>query len=160
VDHLLKSIPLLRNKDIKLVIVGASDWKRSNHEAIINELGIAHRIHFTGGIYDELPAVYSMAKVFCFPSYAESFGLPPLEAMACGIPVVVSDTTSLPEVCGPAGTYVRPDQPAEIATAIDRLLADDKLYEKKRELSIEQAKKFTWPLAAEKLLTTLEGLKN
>ena len=111
VDNLLRAIPYLKNKTIPLVIVGADNWKKSNHVEIIKKLGIDDRIQFTGAIYQELGIIYSMAKVFCFPSFAESFGLPPLEAMASGVPVVVSNTTSLPEICGTAGSYVTPDRP-------------------------------------------------
>lgn len=147
-ENLLRAMPLLQNKEIPLVIVGADDWKKSNHLEIINELGISQRVHFTGAVFKELNVVYTLAKVFCFPSYAESFGLPPLEAMACGVPVVVSGTTSLPEVCGEAGTYVSPDRPAEIASAIDSLLSNDQLYKEKRQMGLEQARKFTWERAA------------
>jgi glycosyltransferase involved in cell wall biosynthesis len=66
--------------------------------------------------------------VFCFPSFAEGFGLPPLEAMASGVPVAVANTTSLPEVCGQAGTYLDPQDPASVAAALNRLLADNGYY--------------------------------
>lgn len=156
VDHLLKAIPLLKDKAIPLVIVGADDWKKSNHSLIISELEVQDRIHFTGAIYQELGIVYSLATVFCFPSYAESFGLPPLEAMACGIPVVVSNTTSLPEICGDAGYYITPDKPEEIALAIDNLLVNEKLYDDKKVQGLKQAKKFTWENAARKVLDCIE----
>ncbi len=160
IDNLLHAIPLLQNKKIPLLIVGAENWKKSNHEGIIRKLGIENRIIFTGAIYKDLGVVYALAKVFCFPSYAESFGLPPLEAMACGVPVVVSNTTSLPEVCGNAGNYVQPDQPEEIALAIDNLLTNDQLYEEKRRLGLEQAKKFTWAHTSQSILECMcAGLK-
>jgi len=111
VDNLLRAIPQLKDKAIPLVVVGADNWKKSNHERIIKTLGIENRIHFTGAIYQELGEVYAMARIFCFPSYAESFGLPPLEAMASGVPIVVSNTTSLPEICGDAVNYISPDKP-------------------------------------------------
>jgi glycosyltransferase involved in cell wall biosynthesis len=157
VNTLLKAIPLLNDKKIKLVIVGATDWKESDHEHLLKDLLIANRIHFTGAVYKELNVVYSMATVFCFPSYAESFGLPPLEAMASGIPVVVSNTTSLPEICGDAGNYVNPERPEEIAMAVDNLLSDDQLYRTKKLLGLNRAKKFTWDAAA---LIVLDCMKN
>jgi glycosyltransferase involved in cell wall biosynthesis len=156
-ENLLRAMPLLQNKEIPLVIVGADNWKKSNHLAIINELGIGQRVLFTGAVYRELNVVYALAKVFCFPSYAESFGLPPLEAMACGVPVVVSNTTSLPEVCGEAGTYVSPDSPVEIASAIDSLLSNDQLCKEKRQMGLEQARKFTWERAARITLDCMEA---
>ena len=156
VDHLIRSVPLLKNRNIKLVIVGADDWKKSNHRKIINQLGIEDRIHFTGAIYQELNIVYSLATVFCFPSYAESFGLPPLEAMASGVPVVVSKTTSLPEVCGPAAEYVDPYKPDEIAAAIDLLLVSPQHYAEKKRQGLERRKTFTWQRAAHTLIRSIE----
>ncbi|NOT74803.1 MAG: glycosyltransferase family 4 protein [Cyclobacteriaceae bacterium] len=159
VDNLLRAIPILRDKSIPLVIVGADNWMKSNHATIIDELGISNRVLFTGAIYKDLDIVYSISTVFCFPSYAESFGLPPLEAMASGVPVVVSNTTSLPEVCGEAGNYVDPAKPEEIAAAIDALLSDSVLYQTKKELGLMQAAKFTWSDAAFKVLQCLENCK-
>lgn len=157
IGNLLRAIPLLNNKDIQLVIVGADDWKKSNHDQVVKELGIESRILFTGGVGDkQLEIIYSLASVFCFPSYAEGFGLPPLEAMASGVPVVVSNTTSLPEVCGEAGNYVSPDKPEEIAMAIDSLLSNDQLYAEKKRLGLLQVKKFTWERAAQTVLRCIE----
>lgn len=162
VGNLLRSIPLLNNKDIPLVIVGSDDWKKSNHNQVVKELGIEERIVFTGGVDNkQLDIIYSLAYVFCFPSYAEGFGLPPLEAMASGVPVVVSNTTSLPEVCGEAGSYVNPNKPDEIAKAIDDLLSNDKLYAEKRRLGFLQVKKFTWEHAAQTVINSIESaIKN
>lgn len=155
VDHLLRAIPLLQNKNIPLVIVGADNWKKSNHVNIITDLGIENRIHFTGAVYQELGVIYAMAKIFCFPSYAESFGLPPLEAMASGIPIVVSNTTSLPEICGDAGVYIQPDRPEEIAQAIDTLLTDDVFYSTQKLRGLARAKKFTWENAAKIVIESM-----
>lgn len=157
VDNLLRAVPELKDKTTPLLIVGAENWKKSNHARIAEELGIADRVVFKGAIYDDLGVVYALSTVFCFPSYAESFGLPPLEAMASGIPVVVSDTTSLPEICGEAGSYVRPDQPAEIASAIDKLLSNQELYEEKQRLGLARAKKFTWNNAAQIVLNCMKS---
>lgn len=155
VDNLLKAIPHLKNTTIPLVIVGADNWKKSNHWEIISSLKIEKRVHFTGAVYKELGVIYAMAKVFCFPSYAESFGLPPLEAMASGVPIVVSNTTSLPEICGNAGSYIQPDSPDQIAKAIDDLLLNDQFYAKQRLLGLEQAKKFTWDGAAKVVVDSI-----
>jgi len=160
VDNLLRAMPLLRDKTIPLVIVGADDWKRSNHELIVKELGIENRIQFKGAISKELGVVYALATVFCFPSYAESFGLPPLEAMASGVPVVTSDNTSLPEICGEAATYVNPDRPDQIASAIDNLLSNDQLYAEKKKLGLERSRKFTWEAASQIILKCLQSCIN
>lgn len=158
VDHLLRALPLLKDKSIPLVIVGADNWKKSNHSRIIEELHIGDRIHFTGAVYNELGVIYSMASVFCFPSYAESFGLPPLEAMASGIPVVVSNTTSLPEICGDAGHYVHPDRPDEIAAGIDKLLGDPEYYASKKKAGLIRAKKFTWENTARTVIASMNQI--
>jgi glycosyltransferase involved in cell wall biosynthesis len=160
VDNLLRAIPLLKNKTISLVIVGADNWKKSNHEVIVKELGIEERIDFKGGVYKDLDIIYSLATVFCFPSHAESFGLPPLEAMASGVPVIISNTTSLPEICGAAGTYIDPLRPDQIADAIDNLLINDQLYEEKKRLGLERAKTFTWEAASKTIINCLKSCIN
>lgn len=159
VDNLLRAIPLLRDPQIPLVVVGSTNWKGSDHERTVRSLGIDKRIAFVGSVYENLGVIYSLSTVFCFPSFAESFGLPPLEAMACGVPVVVSRTTSLPEVCGDAGTYADPGDPASIAQAIDSLLGNAQLYAEKRDKGLSQAARFTWEQAAEKVLNVLIGKK-
>lgn len=148
VDNLLRAIPLLNDKRIPLVIVGSTNWKGSDHERTVRSLGLENRILFTGSVFDDLGIIYSLATVFCFPSFAESFGLPPLEAMASGVPVVVSNTTSLPEICGDAGTYADPESPESIARAVDTLLGNAQLYAEKRAKALEQASRFTWDKAA------------
>jgi glycosyltransferase involved in cell wall biosynthesis len=159
VDNLLVAISLLKDQSISLVIVGGVDWRKSNHNITIEKLGISDRVIFTGPVYKDLGIIYSMATVFCFPSLAESFGLPPLEAMASGVPVVVSNTTSLPEICGDAGTYIDPTNPGSIATGIDELLADEQLCLRKRELGLIQAEKFNWYKAARVTIACIESLK-
>jgi glycosyltransferase involved in cell wall biosynthesis len=157
IDSLLRAVPLLKNKNIPLIIVGADNWKRTNHEDIIRQLGLDNRVRFTGAVYKDLGIVYSLATIFCFPSHAESFGLPPLEAMASGVPIVVSNTTSLPEICGEAGNYVNPDRPEEIAVAIDNLLSNEELYRAKKQLGLKQAKGFTWERAARIIIDCIES---
>ncbi len=156
-DNLVRAIPRLKNTEIPLVIVGGEDLKQTHHIEIIRQLGIENRIHSTGPVYKDLGIIYSLATIFCFPSHAESFGLPPLEAMASGVPVVVSNTTSLPEICGEAGNYVNPDRPEEIALAIDNLLSNEQLYEEKKKLGLKQAKGFTWERAARITIDCIES---
>src|SRR3984885_1085750 len=143
-EGLLKALPLIGDTQVPLVIVGKEDWKAPKIAGIISDPIISNRIILTGGIDDqELRGVYALATVFCFPSFAEGFGLPPLEAMASGVPVIVADRTSLPEVCGDAATYVRPEDPASIALAIDRLLGDEKYYNEKAEAGIKRAAQYS-----------------
>lgn len=151
--NVLKALPLLRDKNIPLVLVGAYDWKMFDVDAALRELGVTHRVQLAGFVADEdLPLLYSLATIFLFVSFEEGFGLPPLEAMAAGVPVVVSDRSSLPEVCGAAGNYADPDSPQSIASAIDKLIAEPVLYHDKIALGLQQAKQFTWEKAAAELV--------
>lgn len=153
VFNLLKSIPLLKNKTVPLVVVGGYDWKMTSVDHLLDELKIRDRVIFTGPIYGEdLSIIYSLAKVFCFVSYAESFGLPALEGMASGVPIVVSDRTCLPEICGEAALYADPDDPQAIAQLVDNLLDDTALWHKMRRLGLARASDFTWRKSAEALL--------
>ena len=104
---------------------------------------------------EELTATYAMSKIFCFPSFAEGFGLPPLEAMASGIPVVVSQSSSFPEVCGNAAMYVNPAQAESIAQAINSLLGDEQLYSQKRQQGFIQAAKYSWELSAHAMMESI-----
>jgi glycosyltransferase involved in cell wall biosynthesis len=157
ITNLLKAIPLLKDLKIPLVIVGGYDWKMQNITTIIDETGISDRIYFAGPVFgEELAIIYACATLFCFPSYEESFGLPPLEAMASGVPVVVSQSSSIPEICGDAGNYVDPNSPENIANMIDILLTDKDLYNMKRKMGLERAKLFTWENAAKKLIESCE----
>lgn len=152
--NLLKALALLKDGSIPLVLAGAYDWKMFDLSPLIGELGIGHRVIFTGFVEDRhLPALYSLAEIFCYVSFDEGFGLPPLEAMASGVPVVVANSGSLPETCGDAGNYVDPFDPTDIARAIDLLLADRALYEKQRNRGLERAGRFSWEESAGKLLT-------
>jgi glycosyltransferase involved in cell wall biosynthesis len=157
VDNLLRALPNLAHQEIPLVIVGSKNWKSSNHQRLAQRLGVLDRIVFAGPVYgDELGTIYSLAEVVCFPSLAESFGLPALEAMASGVPVVVSNTTSLPEICGEAGNYVCPDDPHDIARMVDRLLDEPQLYRAKREAGLFRASQFTWRASAARLLEYID----
>ena len=145
IEALLKAMPLLVDKNIALVIVGKEDWKTTDLQQLSQKINSSHQIIFTGEISnEELVIIYALAKVFCFPSFAEGFGLPPIEAMASGVPVVVSRTTAIAEVCGDAATYIDPYQPISIAQAIDNLLEDKEKYLKMKVSGIEHARKFTW----------------
>jgi len=106
---------------------------------------------------EDLPALYATAGVFVYPSLYEGFGLPPLEAMACGTPAVTSNTTSLPEVVGDAALLVDPEDPAAIADAIMAVLSDPVLADDLSRRGRERAKQFTWGNAA---VETLQVYRN
>src|SRR6185295_9440014 len=153
---LIKSLRFLDDKSIKLVIVGEENWKAPEINGLLSQKEIRERIIFTGFVADdELAAIYAMSKIFCFPSFAEGFGLPPLEAMASGIPVVVSNSTSFPEVCGDAAVYVNPAQAESIAQAINSLLGDTQLYSQKKQKGFVQAAKYTWELSAHAMMQSI-----
>jgi glycosyltransferase involved in cell wall biosynthesis len=153
IESLLKAIPLLHDTSMKIVIVGETDGKAINLKKILADSVLENRVLMTGGVTTaELPAIYAMATLFCFPSFAEGFGLPPLEAMAAGVPAVVSDNTSLPEICGDAPVYIDSGSPESIAYALNRLLENPTLYHQKRTQGLEQARKYNWDKTARGLM--------
>lgn len=156
--RLVQAFKLLNDKDIKLVIVG-SENKLFSNDALKSEIENNSNIIFTGYINDEkLINLYSHAECFAYPSLYEGFGIPPLEAMSCGCPVVVSDASSLPEVCGNAAYYVDPNDIHNIAIGIERLLEDKKLSTELILKGFEQIKKFSWSKSAKTINLTLENL--
>jgi glycosyltransferase involved in cell wall biosynthesis len=141
------------DRGLKLVIAGGKGWLYDGVFARVEELGLENEVIFPGFVADEdLPALYSLAELFVFPSLYEGFGLPPLEAMACGTPVVISDRPSLPEVVGEAGLMVEATDGQELARAMEQVLTDENLRREMREKGLKQAEKFTWEAAAGKLL--------
>jgi glycosyltransferase involved in cell wall biosynthesis len=135
------------------VFVGKCAWLYDETLRALDETGVKAAAILTGYVPEaDLPALYSAALCFVYPSYFEGFGLPPLEAMKCGAPVIVGNRTSLPEVVGDAALTVDPFDVGAIATAIKRLMNDDGLREK---LSLEgqaRANSFNWLKTARKTL--------
>jgi glycosyltransferase involved in cell wall biosynthesis len=147
------------DRELKLVIAGGKGWLYDEIFARVEELGLSGQVIFPGFIADEdLPALYNLAELFVFPSLYEGFGLPPLEAMACGTPVVTSDRPSLPEVVGEAGLMVEATDSQALAEAMERVLTDEDLRREMREKGLKQAAKFTWEEAAGKLLDVYKRL--
>lgn len=138
--------------DIHLVIAGGRGWLQGPIFAAIDSLGLRDRVHFIGFADDaDLPALYSAARCFAFPSLYEGFGLPVLEAMACGTPVVTSNVSSLVEVAGDAALLVDPLSIPEITAALARLLTDETLRPELVGRGLHQASLFTWDKAAAQL---------
>ncbi len=145
--------------DLRLVIAGGKGWLYEDIFAAVERLGLEGKVIFPGFIADEdLPALYNLADLFVFPSLYEGFGLPPLEAMACGTPVVSSDVSSLPEVVGEAGLMVEATDTEALAEVMKRVLEDNVLREEMIAKGLEQARQFTWEKAALKLLGLYEAL--
>lgn len=141
-----------------LVIAGKRGWMTADIERRAVEQDIAGRVHFIGYVDDgDLPALMSGAVVFAFPSLYEGFGMPVLEAMACGTPVLTSTTTSLPEVAGDAALLVDPHDPQAIASGLARLLADERLRETLRSRGFARAAQFTWERCARETLHVVLG---
>jgi alpha-1,3-rhamnosyl/mannosyltransferase len=138
-----------RQPGARLVIAGHWDERFPEARRLSQELGLQDSVRFAGPIADaDLPAVYSGAALFVFPSFYEGFGLPVLEAMACGAPVVCSNTSSLPEVAGDAALLVDPGDHAALAEAIGAVLADAHVAEAMRRRGVSQAARFTWEATA------------
>ncbi len=136
-----------------LVIVGKRGWDAEKFFAQVEREGLSARVHFLDYVADEeLPAVYNLARALVFPSRYEGFGLPPLEAMACGTPVICSNAASLPEVVGDAGVLLTPNDVDGFAQAMVRLARDESWRKELREQGLRQAQKFSWEHAARKMV--------
>ncbi len=141
----------------RLVIAGGEE----NCYASENFGDIPDDITFTGYIPDEdLPSLYSGADAFIFPSLYEGFGLPPLEAMASGCPVITSNLSSMPEVCGDAAYYIDPESTESITDGIIKVLTDRDLREGLIRKGLERAKLLTWERSAEEHIKVFEGILN
>ncbi len=133
-----------------LVVVGMQEWKEQNISRHIEALTQSGNIRALGYIPDDkLTYVYAGAAIFIYPSLYEGFGLPPLEAMASGVPVIASNRSSLPEVVGDSGVLIDPEDIDSLAQAIDSLLNDREKHDRMVEKGLKQAKKFTWKECAE-----------
>ena len=111
-------------------------------------------------INTDLPAIYCQCKVFLYPSLRESFGIPMLEAMACGVPVITSNTSSMPEVAGSAAYIIDPYKPEEITSALIMLEKDQELRKKLIEAGFIQAAKFSWKAMAQSVLEIYREIGN
>ena len=117
-------------------------------------------VRFLGPVPEaDLPALYAGAAVFVFPSLYEGFGLPVLEAMACGTPVITSNTSSLPEVVGEAGILIDPRDVRALAEAVERVLADERLRAELRAKGVERARQFTWEKTARETLAVYRSVR-
>jgi glycosyltransferase involved in cell wall biosynthesis len=149
--RLLQAIRRLHDAGIPvpLVIAGPQGWMMDDFQAYVAGLGLQAAVHYLGYVpMADLPALYSLATLFVFPSLYEGFGLPPLEAMACGTPVLSSNRSSMAEICGQAAVLINPECAEEIADSIHDLLTDEPRRMMYRERGLERAKYFSWKNAA------------
>jgi len=146
---------------VDLVIVGKKGWLVDDIITAPKKYGVEDRVKFLESVPDaDLPGLYSHALTFALPSLYEGFGLPVLEAMAYGCPVVVSDVSSLPEIAGKAGVYVHPENVADIARGLLASVRERNLMQGRLRIKrgYEQVKKFSWEEAGKKTLAILEKI--
>lgn len=155
--NLVKALAILDDISIPLLIVGEKGNLSQDLEKYISAEKLDKRITFIGHVAEQdLQLIYACATIFCFPSFAEGFGLPPLEAMKCGVPVVTSERTAMPEICGNAAMYFDPDNPYDIARKINLLLNNPELYDDKIKKGLDRAANFVWAKSAQQILTIIE----
>lgn len=147
--NLARAYHRLDPKGVSLVLAGGKGWLSDGLFEEIRKLNLGDRVLLTGYVpEEELPALYSSALCFAYPSIYEGFGFPPLEAMACGTPVVAGDRSSLPEVIGDGGLCVDPGDPEKLADAICSFLHDEKLRGVMAGKGVRRAARFTWEKCA------------
>jgi glycosyltransferase involved in cell wall biosynthesis len=153
---LLRAFRRLRDNyksEAVLAIAGNRGWLVEEVDQVIAELQLGNAVRFLGNVRnEELVYLYNAATLFVLPSFYEGFGLPPLEAMACGTPVIVSNVSSLPEVVGDAGLLIAPEDIEALTVAMWRVLTDDKLRRELCEKGLKRAQTFSWERAARETL--------
>jgi glycosyltransferase involved in cell wall biosynthesis len=162
VGGLLRAYRRLRD-DYKLtpalVLAGSPGWLNDDIHQIVAELDLKQHTYFLGRVESsDLPSLYNAAQCLVHPAFYEGFGLTPLEAMACGTPVIVSNVSSLPEVVGDAALLVDPQQDEEITVALWRILTDSALRESLRKKGLQRAGAFSWRRAAEQTIAVYRRL--
>lgn len=138
------------SKDYKIVILGTAKDEHVYLLSLCETLNISSKVIFTGYIpYEALPFFYNACSVFVYPSLYEGFGLPPLEAMSCGTPVITSNVSSIPEVVGDSALLINPSDTEELKTAIERVLEDNTLSSTLSQMGYDRSKNFNWRKTAE-----------
>lgn len=158
---LIKGFVMIKkwHPEFKLVIVGKKGWKFEKIEETIKQYKLEDDVIFPGYVSGEdLHKLYKLAKVFVFPSLYEGFGIPPLEAMASGCPVVSSNTASLPEVVGDAGLLIEPTNAYKLADNISSLLKNESVRKMMIERGYKQVEKFKWSLSAKTAIEAFNEL--
>lgn len=159
-ERLLAAFDLAKDQESiphHLVIAGELGWKFDKQEALKN---IRHvdAVHFIGYVPDEdMPALYSLADLFAFPTLYEGFGIPVIEAQACGTPVLTSDCSALPEVCGDSAVFVNPYGVEDISREMLRVLQDPKVAKALAEKGLQNAKRFSWKNSAQQMNELIEA---
>lgn len=157
--RLIEAYAQLPRKVPKLILAGKKGWFYKEIFQTVEKLGIKKRVKFLGYVADrDVPLLIAGAKCFLFPSLYEGFGLPPLEAMACGVPVVTSNTSAIPEVVGDAAVLIEPDQVESIQQGILQVMERESLQKQMVEKGIQQARKFNWKRTTDRLIEICQKL--
>lgn len=159
--HVLEAYAELLNRGIehRLVLVGPKKWRFTEIMETVEKHHLSDKLVFTGYVDEaDLPIIYSGARVFVFPSLYEGFGLPPLESMSCGTPVVTSHVSSLPEVVADAALTVDPHDVRAIADAVHHIIVDDAIYARLRTASLARSEAFSWHQTAQMTLDIYASL--
>ncbi len=159
-ERLLKAFAILpEREEVRLVLVGKPLWKTKELYEVIEKAGLKESVITTGYVPDaDLLLLYQGAEVFCYPSLYEGFGFPIIEAMASGVPVATSNTTSCPEVGGDAAVYFSPTSVQDIADKLSLVLTDSQLRSKCIDTGVEWARNFTWEKTAGKTIDVYHSL--
>lgn len=149
----------LEARDYDLLLVGHQGWQNEEIWKTIENSRAADKIHALMDVEPaDLPPLYNLADIFVYPSFYEGFGFPVLEAMACGVPIITSHSSSLPELAATAGLLVNPHRVDDLIAAIQALVNDKSLYGSLRELGLAQANQFSWEETARKTLNLIESV--
>lgn len=161
IPTLLRAFRLLKNKGYKhkLVIIGFRRWKHEKDMAVISQLGLDQDVIELGFVDDEdLPHIYNLADCFVLPSFYEGFGIPILEAQACGCPIVISNPAPMKEVAGGAALIFNADNDRELAEVIEMAITDEEVKNSLVKRGLENVKKYSWKATAEKTIQVFEKI--
>jgi glycosyltransferase involved in cell wall biosynthesis len=159
--HKVQSAAGNKPRPAMLALAGGPGWLYDETQQLITKLKLENKVRFLGHVTElELITLYSMADVFVFPSFFEGFGVPLIEAMACGAPVITSNTSSMPEVAGDAALLIDPHNSGQIAKAMQQVLENEQLRDELRQKGYARAQNFTWPKSASKMLSIYQRLYN
>lgn len=153
--RLVQALALLHQQGCKvpLILVGPMGWHMENFPKLVESLQLEPFVRYLGYVpTTDLPGLYTLATLFAFPSLYEGFGLPPIEAMVCGAPILTSRNTAMAEICGEAAELVDPHSADEIARGLHRLLAEPELRQTLSQLGLQRAGQFSWHMAAAKTI--------
>jgi len=149
VSALIRAFYNLRREDLRLILAGNRGWDTEAIDHLIEELKLKEKVIIPGYVPEaDLIALYNMAEIFVYPSLYEGFGIPLIEAMACGAPVITSNTSSMPEVIGDAGLLINPAEVDDLTAKMKRVLSDDSLRKRMVEAGTRRAKNFGWAKCA------------